>query len=350
MSLVVFFCSSQYDFDTVAAEINRYFVDIPMIGCSTAGEIGPVGYRHYGIAGFSFPASLFTVVTGCLERLQQFEIGQGYRFARQLLQQLDCMAPNLSSRNCFGFLLIDGMSKREEPVARALQNALGDINLFGGSASDELWKLANTWVFHEGRFHADSAVLVLCSTQLPFEIFKTQHFVSENEKLVVTEADASRRLVKELNGLPAAAEYARVIGVDINELGPQRFATSPVVVKIDGTDYVRSIQKANSDGSLGFYCAIDEGLVLRVVHGVDLVGNLRRTFDRLQSHLGTPQLTIVCDCILRDLEIAQNSMQDEVEDIFLRNHAVGFSTFGEQFHGVHINQTLTGIAFGTPYA
>jgi hypothetical protein len=25
---------------------------------------------------------------------------------------------------------------------------------------------------------------------------------------------------------------------------------------------------------------------------------------------------------------------------------VGFSTYGEQFRGMHVNQTLTGIAFG----
>ena len=31
----------------------------------------------------------------------------------------------------------------------------------------------------------------------------------------------------------------------------------------------------------------------------------------------------------------------------LRDHlAVGFSTYGEQYGGVHVNQTLTGIAFG----
>lgn len=39
----------------------------------------------------------------------------------------------------------------------------------------------------------------------------------------------------------------------VQDLGPMRFAASPVVVMIDGTDYVRSIQKANQDGSLTFF-------------------------------------------------------------------------------------------------
>lgn len=349
MGLVVFFCSSQYDSVAIAAEINERFGDVLVVGCTTVGEIGPTGYRHHGISGFSFSAEMCTAVVGRIGQLQQFEANHGYRFTRNLLQQLEARVETANAHNSFAFLLIDGMSKREEPVAHAVQHALGEIVMFGGSASDDLWRLASTWIFHEGAFHPDSAILILCSTPLPFEIFKTQHFIEDDERLVVTEADASRRLVTEINGLPAAEEYARVIGVNVNELSPQRFAASPVVVKIDGTDYVRAIQRANPDGSLSFYCAIDEGLVLRVVHGFDLVGNLQKTFDGLQKRLGPPQLTIVCDCVLRDLEVSQNSLQEEVESIFLRNHAVGFSTFGEQYHGVHINQTLTGIVFGEPH-
>ena len=212
-------------------------------------------------------------------------------------------------------MLIDGMSIREEPVAHALQYALGKIPLFGGSAGDDL-KFAKTYVYSDGRFHSDSAALILINTSLPFRIFKTQHFVSTDERLVVTEADPARRIVKEINGLPAAAEYARLVGVDVHELNSMSFAASPVVVMIDGTDYVRSIQKANADGSLTFYCAIEEGLVLRVAHGVDLVNNLEQTFDKIRAEIGPPQLVFGCDCILRNLEISQNGLKDRVGEIF----------------------------------
>jgi len=237
------------------------------------------------------------------------------------------------------------MSVREEPVAHALQSALGQIILLGGSAGDDL-KFAKTCVYSDGRFHTDSAVLILISTSLPFRIFKTQHFVSTDERLVVTEADPARRIVKEINGLPAAAEYARLVGVEVRDLGPMHFAASPIVVKIGGTDYVRSIQKANADGSLTFYCAIETGLVLRAAHGVDLVNNLEQAFDAIKTGIGTPQLVIGCDCILRNLEVSQSGLKDRVGEILRRNNTIGFSSYGEQFHGVHVNQTLTGIAIG----
>ena len=345
MALVVFFCSSEYDLDVLGAEMSRLFAGVHVVGCTTAGEIGPAGYRQHSLSGASFPAGSCVVVSGLLDRLGQFDIARGHDFAQNLLQQLESKAPDASADNSFALLLIDGLSVREEPVAHALQYALGKIALIGGSAGDDL-KFTQTSVYSDGRFHSDSAVLILVRTTLPFSIFKTQHFVSTDERLVVTEADATGRIVKEINGLPAAAEYARLVGVAVHDLNPMRFAASPVVVMIDGTDYVRSIQKANADGSLTFFCAIEEGLVFRVAHGVDLLDNLEQTFGAIRAEIGLPQLVLGCDCILRNLEITQHDLKDRVGEVFRRNNTIGFSSYGEQFRGVHVNQTLTGIAIG----
>jgi hypothetical protein len=346
MELVVFFCSSEYDLDVLASEMNRLFAGIQVVGCTTAGEIGPAGYHQHSLSGASFPASSCLAVSGRLDHLTQFNIARGHDFVQVLLQQLESKIPQAGPDNSFALLLIDGLSIREEPVAHALQYALGKIPLIGGSAGDDQ-KFEKTFIYSDGRFHPDSAALILINTTLPFRIFKTQHFVSTDKRLVVTEADTAKRIVKEINGLPAAEEYARLVGIDVHDLNPMRFATSPVVVMIDGMEYVRSIQKANDDGSLTFFCAIEEGLVLRVAHGVDLVNNLEQTFDKIRAEIGQPQLVFGCDCILRNLEISQNGLKDHVGDIFRYNNTVGFSSYGEQFRGVHINQTLTGIAIGT---
>jgi hypothetical protein len=347
MVLVVFFCSIDYDLNAVADEMRRLFAGIPVVGCTTAGEIGPAGYRGRSLTGASFPAGACTAVTGHLGGLRNFEIARGQVFAQSLLQRLETLTSGFEAHNSFAFLLIDGMSVREEPVTRALQNALGRIPLFGGSAGDDL-KFSSTQVFHDGCFHDDSAVMILATTTLPFRIFKTQHFVSTDERMVVTEADAENRSVREINGLPAAQEYARITGVDVNDLDPTRFAASPVVVLIDGVDYVRSIQKANPDGSLTFYCAIEEGLVLRVARGVDLIDNLIHTFQRIEAEIGRPQVVFGCDCILRQLEITQCGLKDRVAEVLREYNTVGFNTYGEQFAGVHVNQTFTGIAIGNP--
>ena len=345
MSLVLFFCSAAYDLAVLAEELNKRFSGVPVVGCTTAGEIGPAGYRERSLTGMSFPADSFTAVNGCLEGLAGFEIAAGRAFAQDLLGRLEVHDDGAKSGNCFGLLLIDGLSMREEPVALALQDGLGAIPMIGGSAGDDL-RFERTSVFQGGEFHSDSAALVLVRTHLPFRIIKTQHFVSDGERMVVTEVDAGRRIVKEINGLLAVDEYARIVGVPADSLTPNHFAAWPVVVMIDGTDYVRSIQQANPDGSLTFYCAIDEGVVLRVAHGRDMLGALEAAFAGLTADLGELQGMLVCDCILRNLEATREGHKEAYGEIFRRHHAVGFSTYGEQYAGVHINQTLTGIAIG----
>ena len=37
-----------------------------------------------------------------------------------------------------------------------------------------------------------------------------------------------------------------------------------------------------------------------------------------------------------------------VETLFRANNVVGFNSYGEQYHGVHVNQTLTGIGIAEP--
>ena len=345
MALVVFFCSSEYELDVLAEEMGHLFAGVQVIGCTTAGEIGPSGCRDHSISGASFSARSFAAASGLIDHLQQFQAARGQSLVQDLMQRLESLEPEAGANNSFAFLLVDGLSMREEPVTSALQNALGEIPLVGGSAGDGL-EFQKTRVYVEGAFHEDSAVLTLVTTPLPFRVFKAQHFVPTDQRLVVTGADAEHRIVREIDGFPAAEEYAKLAGADVQGLDPMSFAVSPVVVLIDGTNYVRSIQKANSDGSLTFFCAIEEGVVLRVGRGADLEENLEEAFAGIRDEIGPPELVLGCDCILRKLEIQQRGLVERVETTFRDNNVVGFDTYGEQYHGVHVNQTLTGIAIG----
>jgi len=345
MALVLFFCSSDYDLDILAVELGRLFAGIQVVGCTTAGEIGPGGYWEHGLAGVSISSEVCTAVGGFIDRLQLFETPAGHALGQRLLRELERKAAQASDRNSFALLLTDGLSVREEVVARTLQDALGRIPLAGGSAGDGL-DFGKTYVYVDGAFRSDCAALTLVTTELPFTVFKTQHLESTEQRLVITEADTAQRVVKEINGLPAAEEFARLLGIGVKELTPSRFAASPVVVSIDGNNYVRSIQKVNSDGSITFYCAIEEGVVLRMARGVDLIENLEQAFAKIRAQIGSPQLVIACDCILRRMEVVQNHLEDRVGEIFKSNNAVCFNSYGEVFRGVHINQTLICIAIG----
>lgn len=237
------------------------------------------------------------------------------------------------------------MSVLEEGVSAALSSALPQLQFAGGSAGDDL-KFEKTFIYHNGKFHDDAAIFSVFYTDHPFKVFKTQHFIpNEEAKLVITEADTEKRIVREINGLPAAKEYARLVGVDINKLEPMTFSRYPVMIKIGGDYYVRSIQKVNEDESLTFFCAIDEGLVLTVAKGVDIIENLEQKLEDVTQEIH-PKVILGCECILRRLEIFEKNLEQDAAKVMSKYNVIGFHTYGEQFNGLHINQTLTAIAIG----
>jgi hypothetical protein len=59
-----------------------------------------------------------------------------------------------------------------------------------------------------------------------------------------------------------------------------------------------------------------------------------------------PALVIGCDCVLRRLEFDHTGLSGQVGDFLVNNKVVGFSTYGEQFNALHMNQTFTGLAIG----
>jgi hypothetical protein len=343
-SLVLFFCSNAYDLAILAEEINHRFAGIPVIGCTSSGGFGPQAYGQAVLSGVSFARTACQVACAYSDQLQTFDASHAHELTEHLYSGLDLQVPGFATDNCVAFQLIDGLSKREEVVTRVLQGALGHIPLVGGSAGDDMC-FNQTRVFCEGEFRSAVAV-ALIHTELPVFSFMTQHFVPTDDRLVVTEADSDRRIVSELNGFPAAEAYARCLGVEVQALNSALFAEYPVLVTIGSKHYVRSIQRVLPDGNLAFYCAIEEGVVLRVARNTDLLQNLSDMFVDIRSRVGTPGLVLGCECVLRKLEAERLGMAAAVQDLLATNHALGFCTYGEQYRGVHINQTLTGIAFG----
>jgi hypothetical protein len=341
--LVVFYCSPDYDKDALARAFAARFPGVQVIGCTTAGEIGPLGYIEGSICGVSLAGDGLRVASLRLEGLRAFEPAHGADATRRLLSSLERSGVVPSGDNTFGFLLIDGLCGNEELVVSSLFRNLGDIQLVGGSAGDGQ-RFGGTFIYHEGKFWQDAAVFLLVQTRAKFEVFKTQHFERATEKMVVTGADPQRRIVTEINGEPAGHEYARVVGVEVDELTPMVFGCHPVVVRMGGQDYVRSIQKVNDDGSLTFFCAIDEGIVLTTARRVDLVQNLENMFAEIRARIGDPAIVLGCDCILRHLECEQRGEIERVGQIYRDNNVIGFATYGEQYNAMHVNQTFTGVA------
>lgn len=345
LCLVVIFTSFNGDLEGLATALTTAFGPVPVVGCTTAGEIGAHGYTMGTVMAVGLAAPDFAASAVLLRDLSTLDLRASSGAVRQTLQEIRAAAPQFKRDQMFAFTLIDGLSGSEEAVVSALHGALGEIPLCGGSAGDCL-RFSRTQVLQGGRWHDNAALFVLVATSLPFRVFKTEHFTVGEERAVVTAAELNRRTVTEINAEPAAFEYARVVGLEVETLTPMVFANHPMVVRVGGANFVRSIQKVNDDGSLTFFCAIDEGIVLRVARGIDLAENLDELFTGLRAELGIPVLTFGFDCILRGLEMDEKGIRRTVGAMMADNNVFGFATYGEQFQAMHVNQTFTGIAIG----
>jgi hypothetical protein len=342
--LICFVCAS-YDTAGFAAEIHKSLPDTPIYGCTTAGELTLSGWTSNSIVAIGFLRKHFTLVAHMLEKLSQFGVEEGRAAAAVARANLMARIPEGDVSRCFGMLLIDGMCRREEAVMSALYSAFDDIPVIGGSAGDSM-SFEKTWMIRDGAIHRDAALLLLFHTDIPFSTFKSDYFEPTSLKMVVTEADTEQRVVRELNAEPAAQEYAHQVGLIESSLDAASFASHPVLVGVGGQYYARSIQKVNADGSLSFFCAIDEGLVLTVAKSLDPYESTLATFERMQGELGAVSLYIGFDCVLRRLAAERSQIAHRLSDLYRAHRVVGFNTYGEQYRSMHVNQTFTGIALG----
>lgn len=339
-AVICLFISPEADLAALLAE-NAFAA--PVIGCTTAGEIAG-GYAEGSIVALGLPLENFAADLLLVPDLaaidREFLIGRLIR-ARQGLQTT---RPDWEHE--FAFLMVDGLSTREDELAAALASGLGPVPLFGGSAADGT-RFRETFVVHQGRALRNAAVLAMIRSRCRARVFKLDHLVPTDIRMVVTEADPASRTVRRINAEPAAREYARLLGKDPGQLDTFIFAAHPVVVRIGGKHHVRAIQQVAPNGDLIFFSAIDEGLVLTLAQPQDMVAHLAHEMELLRAG-AAPEAIIACDCIFRRLEAEEKQMYGAVSAILRDSNVVGFATYGEQMNAMHVNQTMTGVAIYPP--
>ena len=346
LALVILFASPAAHPESLPARAAVAFPGTPVIGCSTAGEISPEGYAEDEIVAIGLPAAYFVADPILIPDLSDLDRDNLIARLIRSRQALVRARPDWSSE--FAFVLVDGLSTREDALTWALASGLGPVPLFGGSAGDGT-RFRETFVFHEGCARRNAAVVTFVRTACPIRVFNLDHLRPTDLRMVVTEADPARRIVRRINAEPAAFEYARILGKDPGQLTTFTFAAHPVVVRIGGKHHVRSIQRMLPNGDLVFFSAIDEGLVLTLAEPEDMVEHLDRELSRLAER-GAPEAILGCDCILRRIEAQDNQQFGRISGLLRKHRVVGFSTYGEQLGAMHVNQTLTGVAIYPPMA
>jgi len=341
---VLVFISPSADLPALTLGLAAEFGDGLVLGCTTAGEISDQGYTEGEIVAIGLPTALFAADALLIEDLHQIDAQALIGKLIRLRAGLERLRPSWEHE--FAFLMVDGLSIREDELTAALAPGLGPVPLFGGSAGDGT-RFQRTFVLHGGRMLSNAAVLLMLRTACRVKVFNLDHLQPTQARMVVTEADPSRRIVRQINAEPAAREYARLLGKDPAQLTTFTFAAHPLVVRIGGRHHVRAIQQVAENGDLVFFSAIDEGLVLTLAEPQDMVAHLDRELAALSQDVA-PMAVLACDCILRRMEALEKQKLGALSAVLRAHRVTGFSTYGEQWNSMHVNQTMTGVAIYPP--
>lgn len=344
-ALVMLFCSPAADFERLIGEAQSRFGAAPVMACTTAGEIAMGGgYAEESVLAIALPERCFEAEVLLFENLENLP---GHELTEQTIRARAALSQRAAEMEQeFAFLMVDGLSMQEDRLASSLTAGLGPTQLFGGSAGDGI-RFEHTFVALDGVSHEKAAVLALVRSRCRLRVFSVNHFTPTDLRMVVTRADPSRRLVHEINAEPAARELGRLLGKDAHQIDTFTFADNPMVVRLGGSHHVRAIKRVTEGGALEFFSAIDEGLVLTLAEADHIVDHLDRQLETLSTG-GPPVAILACDCILRRIEAEKKQLKRPLDEVLARHRVTGFSTYGEQINGMHVNQTMTGVAFYAP--
>lgn len=311
-----------------------------IVGCSSAGEIGPQGYCANTVTAIGFPAHSFRADVCVLPEQEHIPVS---RWMSQLRQFRTSFAHD-NRRAAFGLLLADGAAGHEDVLVATLDATIPGVPVVGGSSADGL-RFGRTCQVVDGQELAGSAIFILIETDFAVAELTFAHFSATLNLAVVTAAEPQNRTILELNAEPAAEEYARLAGLPLTSLTPTEFARHPLILRMGRRNHVRAIRGVTPKGGLELMSAIEAGTILRLGRVEGLTQGFADAVNRLPR---PPVMVLGFDCVLRRLALERAGMQAEMSELFRRHRVSGFNTYGEQHSGTHVNQTFVGMAFMPP--
>ena len=349
--LLIVFASVAHDLDALLRGIDPQ--DVPLVGCSTAGEIASNGPGDAGVVVMALGGDGFSVATavatGASARLRE----AGATVAR-------CVE-NLPDRPHRALLMLtDGLAGDQHDVVRGAYEVAGaTVPLVGGCAGDDL-AMEATFQLHGGQVLRDSVVGVAIASDAPLGIGVQHGWRRVGEPVLVTRSGGNR--VYALDDRPALDVYLDRLeapaAARTDAAAFTRFAlTHPLGLgRRSGEDHVRFVGEADfEDRSLGCIAEVPQGAVAWFMEG-DADSVLRATQAACDGALAAldgrlPLGVLAFDCIARRGVLGDEGIQLEIDHIGEAcggRPVAGFYTYGEiartrGMSGFH-NQTLVVLA------
>lgn len=196
--LLVVFASEALDPDALLAAIQAEAGNVPLIGCSTAGEIATHGPGDAGVVVLALGGDGFSVSTAAAADAPTRLRDAGAEAAA-------CLADVAEREHVILLVLTDGLAGDQQEIVRGAYSVAGaGVPLVGGCAGDDM-RMRSTIQFH-GRSPLRGAVVAAAiASDAPFGIGVRHGWQAVGEPMLVTSSSGNR--VHELDGRPALDAY-----------------------------------------------------------------------------------------------------------------------------------------------
>jgi hypothetical protein len=357
--LLLAFCSAAQNLPAVVEEIRGRAGDVPLIGCSTAGEIATGGPSEASIVVAAFGGAGFSVATAVAEGASRDLRAAGAEVAR-------CLTAVDDRPHRVLLLLTDGLAGDQQEILRGAYGVLGaGVPLVGGCAGDDL-RMMKTFQVYGDRVLTDAVVAAGLASDAPLGIGVRHGWRRVGDPMLVTSSRGNR--VYTLDNEPALDVYLRRLAVP----GPGGSRVSPEMTvrpsaedlarlalthplglgRRAGEEQVRFIGGGDfAERSLTCIAEVPQGALVWLMEGDDesvLNATDAACHDSLEALDGRPPVgVLVFDCIARRGVLGQEGIKTEIDRVASNvggAPVAGFYTYGEiartrGMGGFH-NQTL----------
>ncbi|OLB79735.1 MAG: hypothetical protein AUI14_09305 [Actinobacteria bacterium 13_2_20CM_2_71_6] len=353
VKLLVVFCSAHYDPAAVLEGIRATAGDVPLIGCSSGGQIAADGSTAGRVVVTALGGPDFTVATSAATgaAARQREVGAG---------AAACAAGLGDPAHAVLMLLTDGLAPDQEQIISGAYEVVGaSVPLVGGAASPGP-DVRRTFLFHDDQVLTDAVVGAAIGSSSPFGIGVRHGWRKVGEPMLVTRS-ADRR-VYELDQKPALPTYLERLGAPAEAYTDpaafDRFArTRPLGVRRRSGEEVRNVSSTEflREGWLGCGAEVPEGGLVWLMEGdessvLDAADDACRT--AVDALSGYPPIGLIAfDCVSRSGLLGDGGTRVEVRRMIDQAGGAplaGFYTWGEiartrGINGFH-HQTLVVLA------
>ncbi|MBU4298701.1 FIST C-terminal domain-containing protein [Patescibacteria group bacterium] len=333
-NLITVFSSVFYDQEKMLQAVQSVAKNIPVVGCSSFGEITTEGpsSKNVAVAALNSPDIKYAV-----------GIGKGtdkdsFKAAKEAAIEVKDKARDKIS---LFIMFLDGLAENGAAAVRGVQDVFGkNFPIMGGSAGDD-FLFKKTYEYYNGEVLTNAVVGVGLSGKFSFGVGVKHGWEPIGLPMKVTKAKGGKLI--EVDNRPAISIYEDYFGKKAEELTKEPIAkmayTYPLGMSVKGSPelLIRDVVIANEKGEIICAAEIPEDSEIRLMLGdrEKAIQSAKEASENALAQLKgvSPKAIFVFDCVARhkllgdrigeEITAIQNVLGKDVP-------LIGFYTYGEQ--------------------